>query len=124
VKRANRQAVVFGPGGSRPATDDELAAMRHRAERHRAEYEAAVDDARRRWAPELQRAAQELLDRGSVQLRLGDKGLTARLTRSWRGDHVLHVLSSGGGEATSRIGRKQRSAAVLLDHLVQEAARA
>jgi hypothetical protein len=120
-----REAVVFGPGipgGSRPATDDELAEMRTTAARHRADHEAAVADARQRWAPQLERAAAELLDRGTTQVQLGERTLDARIIRFWHGDDVLHVVATGPdqrGESISRISRKQRRADVLVDHLVR-----
>jgi hypothetical protein len=121
-----REAVVFGPGvpgGSRPATDDELAGMRQEAARHRADHEAAVAEARVRWAPELQRAADELLAKGTTRLHLGDRTVDARIVRFWHGDDVLHLITEGRGESIGRISRNQRSADVLLDHLSQEAAR-
>lgn len=119
------EAVVFGlgvPGGSRAATDDELAEMRASAARHRADHEEALDEARRRWAPELQRAADDLLATGTAQLRLGDRTIDARIVRFWHGDDVLHVVATGPdqrGESISRISRKQRRADVLVDHLVR-----
>jgi hypothetical protein len=121
-----RGAVVFGPGvpgGSRPATDDELAELRASAAGHRADHEAAVDDARRRWAPDLQRAADELLAHGTARLRLGDRTIDARLVRFWHGDDVLHLITEGRGESIGRLSRKQRSADVLVEHLAHEAAR-
>jgi hypothetical protein len=121
-----RGAVVFGPGvpgGSRPATDDELAEVRASAAGHRADHEAAVDDARRRWAPDLQRAADELLAHGTARLRLGDRTIDARLVRFWHGDDVLHLITEGRGESIGRLSRKQRSADVLVEHLAHEAAR-
>jgi hypothetical protein len=127
---AYREAVVFGPGvpgGSRPATDDELARMRTTAARHRADHEAAVADARVRWATELQRAADELLATGSAQLHLGDRTIDARLVGFWRGDDVLHVVTTGpgtSGESIGRLSRKRRSAAALLDQLTHAVARA
>jgi hypothetical protein len=99
----HREAVVFGPGGSRPATDEELAEMRTTAARHRADHEAAVADARVRWAAELRWAG---------------------LIRFWHGDDVLHLVTDGHGESIARVSRKQRSADVLLEDLTREAARA
>jgi hypothetical protein len=126
----HREAVVFGPGvpgGSRPATDDELTALREQAVRHRADHETAVADAADRWAPQLEQAARELLDRGSTQVQLGNRTIDARIVRFWHGDDVLHVVTTGPGErgeSIGRISRKQRSAEALVDHLVREAARA
>jgi hypothetical protein len=125
----HREAVVFGPGvpgGSRPATADELAEMRLAATRHRADHEAAVADARQRWAAELERAATELRDTGTTQLRLGDRTVDARIVRFWRGDDVLHIVATGPderGESLTRISRG-RGADVLLDYLARAAAKA
>ena len=125
----HREAVVFGPGvpgGSRAPTADELAAMRQDAALHRADHEATLADVRERWAPELQRAADELLAKKTAQLRLGDRRIDARIVSFWRGDDVLHITADGpneSGESISRISRKQRSADVLLDYLTRAAAR-
>jgi hypothetical protein len=54
--------------------------------RHRADHEAALSDAKRRWAPQLRRAADELLDQGTTRVVLGERTLDAQLIRFWRGD--------------------------------------
>jgi hypothetical protein len=123
----HREAVVFGPGvpgGSRAPTADELADLRRTAARHRADHEAAVADARVRWAVELRQAADELLAGGATRLRLGDRTIDARIVSFWRGDDVLHITETGpneGAEAISRISQLQRTADVLLDHLTRAA---
>jgi hypothetical protein len=101
--------------------------MRERAARHRTEHEAAVAEARQRWAPELERAAADLRTTGTAHLALGDRSIDARIVRFWRGDDVLHVVASGPGERSesrSRISRRHRdSDDVLLAYLVRAAAR-
>jgi hypothetical protein len=125
----HRGAVVFGPdvpGSSRPATDDELAAMRQDAARHRTGHDAAVADTWSRWAPELERAAAELRGNGTTQLRLGDRTIEARIVRFSRGDDVLHVVGTGPaqrGESLSRIRAQRRDPDVLLEYLIRAAAR-
>ena len=125
----HREAVVFGPGvpgGSRAPTADELAAMRLDAARHRADHEAAVEEAGERWAAELQQAADELLATKTTRLHLGERTIDARIVSFWRGDDVLHITASGpdeSGESISRISRRQRTADVLLDYLTRAAAK-
>jgi hypothetical protein len=124
-----RQAAVFGPGvpgGSRPATADELAAMAEEGVRHRADHEAALSDAKRRWAPQLRRAAEELFNQGTTRVVLGERTLDAQLVRFWRGDHLLHTATrgpNGGGESLSRISRDPRrgGADVLIEYLARAA---
>lgn len=125
-----RQAVVFGPGvpgGSRDATADELAAMAEESVGHRADHEAALAEAKRRWAPELRRAADELRDRGTMQLVLGDRRVDARLIRFWHGDHLLQTATrgpDGGGESLSCISRDpRRGVGVLVEYLARAAAK-
>lgn len=125
----HRQAAVFGPGvpgGSRVATADEVAAMAEEGVRRRADHEAALAAAKRRWPLQLQRAADELLDQGSTQIVLGDRTVDARVIRFWRGDHLLHTATrgpDGGGESLSRISRHPRrdSTDVLVEYLVRAA---
>jgi hypothetical protein len=124
--------VVFGPGvpgGSRDATAEELAALAETAARRRTEVAVAMADVERRWAPQLRRAAQELLDTGAARMVLGDRTVDARVLRFWRGDHLLHTATrgpAGGGESLSRISRDPRrgGADVLVGYLVRAAATA
>jgi hypothetical protein len=73
---AHWQAAILGPDiedGGRAATDAERAELAQEAARDREDYEAALADAKRRWAPQLQRAADQLLGAGATQIRLGDE---------------------------------------------------
>jgi hypothetical protein len=124
-------AAVSGPGvpgGSRPATDDERVALAEEAARYRGDHEAALTDVRRRWAPQLERAAEELLDTGTTHVRLADRTVDARMITFWRGDHLLQTVTQaprGGGRSLTRISRDPRRGGpdVLLDLLARAAAK-
>jgi hypothetical protein len=125
----HRRAAVFGPGvpgGSRAATAEERAARAEDGVRHRTDDEAALADAKRRWAPHLRRAADELLVQGATQVVLGDRTVDARVIMFRRGDHLLHTTTrgpNGGGESLSRISRDPRrsGADVLIEYLARAA---
>jgi hypothetical protein len=125
------QAAVLGPDiedEGRAGTDAERAELARGAARDQEDYEAALTDAKRRWAPQLQRAADQLLGAGATQFRLGDRTVSARIIRFWRGDHLLQTTThgpDGGGESLSRISRDPRrgSAEVLLEYLARAATR-
>ena len=95
---AHRQAAVFGPevvGGSRAATSAERVELAAEEVRYRDDYEAAITDAKRRWAPQLERAAAELLTTGATRIRLGGRTVDARIITFWRGDHILRSATRG-----------------------------
>jgi hypothetical protein len=123
----HRQAAVFGPdiaGGSRPATDVELAELAEHAAGHYGDHEAQLADAKRRWTPDLERAAGELLATGATRIALGDRTVDARVLRFWRGDDLLHTTTrtpNGGGESLSRLSRDswRRSTDVLAEYLAR-----
>lgn len=125
----HRQAAVFGPGvptGSRPATGEERAALTERRARHRADHEAALADVKRRWKPQLLKAAEQLLDEGTTRMLLDDRAVDARIIKFWRGDRLLHTATNGpdgGGESLSRISRDPRrgGADVLVEYLARAA---
>ncbi|GAB3323707.1 hypothetical protein GCM10027451_47400 [Geodermatophilus aquaeductus] len=125
----HRGAVVFGPGvpgGSRPATDAERAALAEEAARSRTDREADLADVEQRWGPELHRAADELLATGAAELVLGDRTVHARLVRFWRGDDVLETTTQAprsDGRSLTRISRDPRRGgrAVLAAHLADAA---
>jgi hypothetical protein len=98
--------AVFGPdvpGGSRQATDEELEAMALWAAPEADGYERSVEDAERRWAPELREAADRLVAEGSAHLGFDDTDVDARLVRFWRGDSLLEIrYRRQGGEGRSR----------------------
>ena len=123
-----QQAVVFGPGvpgGSRAATDEERAAFAEDAARHRGSHEAALAEARRRSAPQLEGAARELLATGATTIALGSRTVEARLVSFWHGDSVPHSWArgpDGNGENLARISRNQlRDTEVLVDYLAHAA---
>ena len=102
-------AAVFGPdvpGGSRQATDEEIAAM-----------DAASSDGGRRDAgsydeippSQVQEAAQRLLHDGASSFRHDDRSIEARIIRFWRGDSLLEVATTAPGatsSSTTRIPRR------------------
>lgn len=110
----HRGAAAFGPGvpgGSRPATDAERAALAEEAARHRTDHEADLADVVQRRGPELHRAADELLATGATELVLGDRTVHARLVRFWRGDSVLETTTEApqvSGRSLTRISRDPR----------------
>lgn len=123
-----RGGAVFGPGvpgGSRQATDEERAALAEDAARHLSDHEAALAEARRRWAPQLEGAARELLATGATTILLGARTVEARLVGFWHGDSVLHTWTRGPeehGETLSRISRDHaRGTEVLVDYLARAA---
>ena len=126
---AHRQAAVFGPevvGGSRAATSAERVELAAEKVRYRDDYEAAITDAKRRWAPQLERAAAELLTTGATRIRLGGRTVDARIITFWRGDHILRTATrgpNGDGETLSRISRDPRrlGADVVVEYLARAA---
>jgi hypothetical protein len=120
--------AVFGPGvpgGSRQATDEELAAMSSDARDDVDRYERDVAAAARRWEPELRRAADRLLSDGTTRLRLDGTDVDARIVRFWRGDSLLEVryrLPDGEGESRTRIPRRPEPD-LLVDYLARAAAK-
>ena len=106
-----RQAAVFGPdvpGGSRQATDEEIADLEAAAAGHTEEHRAALEDVERRFAPALRAAAQRLVDEGTADLRVGDREVEARLVRFWRGDSLLETRTTApgaAGESRTRVPR-------------------
>ena len=109
---AYRGGAVFGPdvpGGSRQATDEELEAMALWAEPEVSDTERSIEEAERRWGPELRQAAGRLLAEGAVDLHLGGADVEARIVRFWRGDSLLETSTSGprgGGGSRTRISRR------------------
>src|SRR5687768_9270303 len=94
---AYRGGAVFGPGvpgGSRQATDEELAAMALWAEPGVSDTERSIEEAERRWASELRPAAERLLSEGTASLRFDDRSVEARIVRFWRGDSLLETSTS------------------------------
>ena len=128
---ARRQTAVFGPGvpdGSRDATDAERTDLAAGAVRHRRDHEAALADARWRWARRLEQAAEQLLATGATRILLGDRTVDARLITFWRGDHLLETTTrgpDGGGGSLSRISRDPRrgGADILVEYLARAAAK-
>ena len=126
---AHWKAAIYGPGvsgGSRAATETERAELAEEAIGHRDDYEAAIGDAKRRWARQLERAADELLTTGATEVRLGGRAVEGRIIEFWRGDHVLRAATrgpNGSGESLSRIKRDRRGerAEVLIDYLARAA---
>ncbi len=120
-----RGGTVFGPGvpgGSRQATAEELEAMQPDAGDDD-RYERDLQAAARRWAPELRRAAEQLLTDGTTRLRLGGTDVDARIVRFWRGDSLLEVryrLPDGEGESRTRIPRRPEPD-LLVDYLARAA---
>ena len=119
--------AVFGPGvpgGSRQATEEELAAMAVDARPDVDEYEHELQEAVRRWAPELRQAAERLLTEGSAVVHLGGTAVEARIVRFWRGDSLLetaHRGAGGEGESRTRIPRRPPPD-LLVDYLARAAA--
>ncbi len=98
-----RGGVVFGPGvpgGSRQATDEEIAQWR-RQPREEAETPPVTAADRR----EIAQAVRDLIATGAAAITLGRFVLQARVVRFWRGDAVLEVDHAGGGRALTRIPR-------------------
>jgi hypothetical protein len=119
--------AVFGPGvpgGSRQATPEELDAMALDARPGVEQYERDLEDAARRWAPELRAAADRLVEDGRARLQLGGIDVDARVVRFWRGDSLLeirHRRPGGEGESRTRIPR-QPPPELLADYLAHAAA--
>jgi hypothetical protein len=117
------RGAVFGPdvpGGARQATEREIAAMAAAAEPDA--YERSIDEAERRWAPELRRAAEHVLAEGAARFELNGRTVEVRVVRFWRGDSLLETSTTGpDGDSESRT-RIDRDAAP--DQLVWYLARA
>ena len=103
-----RGGAVFGPGvpgGSRQATDDEIAEMQRRAN--------AEPKRSRRELPPLERdgltaAVTSLLDTGSAAIGEGPERCKAKIVRFWHGDSILEV-SHRSGSSLTRIPRRPTS---------------
>lgn len=118
------RAAVFGPdvpGGSRQATDEEIAAM-EAAFSERAREEAVDDDAVPSAA--VRAAAQRLVRDAAAELTVGDRRLEARVIRFWRGDSLLEVSTTArDGTSSSRVRIPRRPGVDLLaDYLAMELA--
>ena len=117
-----RRAAVFGPGvpgGSRQATDAEIAALDAEFGRHAGEHEA-LD---RRRAPELLAAAQRLVADGAVAFRIEERSVDARIVRFWRGDSLLETRTTApgaAGESRTRVSRNPRPDELVV-HLAEAA---
>ncbi|SFL38888.1 hypothetical protein [Geodermatophilus ruber] len=127
---ASWQLALPAPGapGSPPAA---IGARRAEPAEQAARYgdrETALADAKRRWAPQLRRGAEELLTTGATELRLDQRTITARVITFWRGDHLLQTTTEsphGRGASLSRISRNPRrgGAGVLVEYLARAAIR-
>lgn len=130
VRPVHRGAVVFGPGepqGGRPPTDEELAALEVVAAEHAADYDARVEEVRRRWRSELEAAADRLRRGEPVSLRLGEHELEARVLRFWHGDSLLEITresAHASGRSRTRIPRdpQRLPREVFVDYLAFAAA--
>ncbi|HEU5006161.1 MAG TPA: hypothetical protein VFT67_04260 [Jatrophihabitantaceae bacterium] len=108
-RKVYRGGAIFGPGvpgGSRQATQEELAAFGQRAEQRRRGGEQApggVHPDQR--AAEL--AARELISTGTATLH-GTKGiLRPEVIKFWHGDSILHIsVQDRPGESMTRIPRR------------------
>ena len=122
-----RHAAIFGPdvpGGSRQATDEEIAALDAAFARHADEEdEAALNDLERRWGSELRAAARRLTEEGRVGFRIEDRSVDARIVRFWRGDSLLETSTTTPGSSAAsctRIGRRA-TPDDLVPHLAEAA---
>jgi uncharacterized NAD(P)/FAD-binding protein YdhS len=118
--------AIFGPdvpGGSRQATDEELEAMQLDARPAVEQHERELQDAARRWAPELRRATKQLLGDGTARVHLGTTDIDARIVRFWRGDSLLEIRyrqPDGDGESRTRVPRRPEPD-LLVDYLARDA---
>jgi hypothetical protein len=115
------RAAVFGPevpGGSRQATDEEIAAM-EAASSERGQEEAEHDAVP---SAAVRAAAQRLVRDGAADLVIDDRRVETRIVRFWRGDSLLEVETTArDGTRSSRIRIPRRPGMGLLaDHLVME----
>ena len=114
-----RRAAVFGPGipgGSRQATDEEIAAMDAAFSRPGGQGEASLDEV---VPSQVREAAQRLARDGAAGLAVDDRRVEARVVRFWRGDGILEVGTTAPDRtSTSKIRIPRRPDVDLLaDHL-------
>jgi hypothetical protein len=107
-RKVYRGGAIFGPGvpgGSRQATQEELAAFRQRAEQRIREDGNPPGVHPDQHAAEL--AACELISTGAATLH-GTKGtLRAEVINFWHGDSILHISAQDRpSESTTRIPRR------------------
>lgn len=88
-----RGGAIFGPGGARQATSEELEEMRaeseavpgHTRDRQRLRVDPTVSAA----------AASQLIDQGMTSIRWGGRELSAEIRTFWHGDSVLTISVHG-----------------------------
>jgi hypothetical protein len=125
----HEQGAVYGPDlpdGGRPADAEERVWLADRHAEHLDRYRDTEEAVLQRWGPSLRDAVDDLLDKGSVTVQLGERTIEARVVRFWHGNSVLATKSqgpTGGGASVSRISRdpRQEPPGVLLDYLVRAA---
>jgi hypothetical protein len=93
-----------------------------------AQYDAAIEAARRRWGPQIDLATDELIRDGVTVLPLDSRQIHGRVVRFWRGDSVLDLETIGpdgeqGATSKTRLSRPQEADRDVLTHyLLQQAA--
>ena len=112
-----RGGAVFGPGvpgGSRQATDEEIAQWRRQPREKTESPLVAAADGRA-----IAQAVRDLIATGAAAITRGPFVLQARVVRFWRGDAVLEVDYAGGGRSLTRIPRTlgPEHADMLSDYL-------
>lgn len=126
---AYRSGAVLGPdvpGGSRQATDEEIELLAPWVAPEVEESERSVEEAERRWTPQLRQAAERLLPEGHVGLLLDGRTVEARVVRFWHGDSLLETETHGpDGDGTTRTRIPRRAAPdLVVGHLARAAAEA
>ena len=102
----------------------EVASMRQRAELSRARYDAAVHAAEQRWGAQARICADELIERGSTVLRVGNGEVRGRFLTFRRGDAVLELdLVRGGGALSTSAVRRPADPEVIAFYLIRAVAR-
>lgn len=109
-RHASRRPTPEGPvGWIRVATEAEATALHGGAAHRHAARRARVEEVKRRWALQFERAARQLLEEGTTQLVFDGWKVDARLVRFWRGDGVVEIdtrWTGGSGRSLSRLRRQ------------------